>query len=209
MSKKTKIIVGSVVAVVVIGALTAAIRNKDKDVPRVTTAKVEKIDLVSKVTANGKIQAQRKVDMSALVMGQIVNLAVKEGDHVKKGQLLLQIDRAQLAAQAQGREASLEAMRHDLDAAKATAAQAKLDYERASQQHKGNILAEADLQKAKSNLDTAEANLAATESADELDRWRTWRPAATLCPRRRSRRPSRASSPRCRSRRARSRSSAR
>ena len=164
MSKKTKIIAGSVVAVVVIGALTAAIRNKDKDVPRVTTAKVEKIDLVSKVTANGKIQAQRKVDMSALVMGQIVNLAVKEGDHVKKGQLLLQIDRAQLAAQAQGREASLEAMRHDLDAAKATAAQAKLDYERASQQHKGNILAEADLQKAKSNLDGAEANLAATES---------------------------------------------
>jgi len=164
MSKKTKIIVGSVVAVVVIGALTAAIRNKDKDVPRVTTAKVEKIDLVSKVTANGKIQAQRKVDMSALVMGQIVNLAVKEGDHVKKGQLLLQIDRAQLAAQAQGREASLEAMRHELDPAKSTAAQAKLDYERASQQHKGDILAEADMQKAKSNLDTAEATLAATES---------------------------------------------
>ena len=133
------------VAVVVIGALTAAIRGKDKDVPRVTTAKVEKLDLVSKVTANGKIQAQRKVDMSALVMGQIVNLAVKEGDHVKKGQLLLQIDRAQLAAQAAGaaRRASA-AMRHDLDAAKATAEQAKLDYERASQQHKGNILAEAD-----------------------------------------------------------------
>jgi len=164
MSKKTKIIVGSVVAVVVIGALTAAIRNKDKDVPRVTTAKVEKLDLISKVTANGKIQAQRKVDMSALVMGQIVNLAVKEGDQVKKGQLLLQIDRAQLAAQAQGREASLEAMRHDLEAAKSTAAQAKLDYERANEQHKGNILAEADLQKAKSNLDTAEATLAATES---------------------------------------------
>ena len=96
-----------------------------------TTAKVEKIDLVSKVTANGKIQARRKVDMSALVMGQIVNLAVKEGDHVKKGQLLLQIDQAQLAAQAQGREASLEAMRHDLDAAKSNAAQAKFDYERA------------------------------------------------------------------------------
>ena len=164
MSKKTKIILGTGVAVVVIGALTAAIRNKDKDVPRVTTAKVEKIDLVSKVTANGKIQAQRKVDMSALVMGQIVNLAVKEGDQVKKGQLLLQIDRAQLAAQAQGREASLEAMRHDLDAAKATAAQAKFDYDRADEQHKGNILAEADLQKARSNLETAQANLAATES---------------------------------------------
>jgi HlyD family secretion protein len=163
MSKKTKIILSVVAAVIVIGALTAAIRGRDKDVPRVTTAKVEKMDLVSKVTANGKIQAQNKVDMSALVMGQIVNLAVKEGDHVKKGQLLLQIDRAQLAAQAQGREANLEAMRHDLDAAKSTAAQAKFDYERAKQNFTGHILAEADFQKAKSNLETAEANLAATE----------------------------------------------
>jgi HlyD family secretion protein len=163
MSKKTKIILAVLVAVVVIGALTAAIRGRDKDVPRVTTAKVEKLDLVSKVTANGKIQAQNKVDMSALVMGQIVNLAVKEGDHVKKGQLLLQIDRAQLAAQAQGREANLEAMRHDLDAAKATAAQAKFDYERAKQNYAGHILAEADFQKAKSTLETADANLAATE----------------------------------------------
>ncbi|HTY43514.1 MAG TPA: efflux RND transporter periplasmic adaptor subunit [Thermoanaerobaculia bacterium] len=163
MSKKTKIILGIGAAVVVVGALTAAIRGRDKDLPRVTTAKVEKVDLVSKVTANGKIQARNKVDMSALVMGQIVNLAVKEGDHVKKGQLVLQIDRVQLAAQAQGREASLAAMRHDLDAAKANALQARSDYDRARQNFQANILAEADYQKAKSTLDAAEATLAATE----------------------------------------------
>ena len=91
MSRKIKIIAGLGAAVVVVGALTAFIRSRDKDLPRVTTAKVEKVDLVAKVTANGKIQAKNKVDMSALVMGQIVNLAVREGDHVKKGQLLLQI----------------------------------------------------------------------------------------------------------------------
>jgi HlyD family secretion protein len=164
MSKRTKIIGGAIIGVVAVIGLTAAIRGRDKNVPRVTTAKVEKLDLVSKVTANGKIQAQRKVDMSALVMGQIVNLAVKEGDKVKKGQLLLQIDRAQLAAQAQGREASLAAMQHDLEAAKATAAQAQFDYERAKQNFQGHILAEADYQKAKSTLETANANLAATES---------------------------------------------
>ncbi len=163
MSKRTKIIIGLAAAVVVVGALTAAIRGRDKNVPRVTTAKVEKIDLVSKVTANGKIQARRKVDMSALVMGQIVNLAVKEGDHVKRGQLLLQIDRAQLAAQAQGREASMEAMRHDLDAAKSNAAQAKFDEARAKQNFQAKILSEADYQKTKSALDSAEATLAATE----------------------------------------------
>jgi HlyD family secretion protein len=163
MSKRTKIILGLLAAVIVVGVLTAAIRGRDKNVPRVTTAKVEKIDLVSKVTANGKLQARRKVDMSALVMGQVVNLAVKEGDHVKRGQLLLQIDRAQLAAQALGREASLEAMRHDLDAAKSNAAQAKFDYDRANQNFQAKIISEADHQKAKSVLDSAQATLAATE----------------------------------------------
>jgi len=163
MSKTKKILIGSAVAVVVLIVLMGSLRGKDRNLPRVTTAKVEKADLVAKVTANGKIQARRKVDMSALVMGQIVNLAVKEGDKVEKGQLLLQIDKAQLAAQAAGREATLGAMRNDLDAVKSTANQAKHDYERAKQNYDAHILPEADLQKAKSNLDTANANLAATE----------------------------------------------
>ena len=100
MSKKWKIVIGIAVAVVLAVVLMGSLRNKDRNLPHVTTAKVEKVDLVSKVTANGKIQAHRKVDLSALVMGQIVNLAVQEGDKVKKGQLLLQIDKAQLAAAA-------------------------------------------------------------------------------------------------------------
>jgi HlyD family secretion protein len=129
----------------------------------VTTAKVEKVDLLSKVTANGKVQARRKVDLSALVMGQIVNLAVKEGDKVTKGQLLLQIDKAQLAAAAQGSAASLAAMRNDLAAARSTAEQARFDFERAKQNYNAKILSEADFQKTRSALDTARANLAATE----------------------------------------------
>ncbi|MGH9317589.1 MAG: efflux RND transporter periplasmic adaptor subunit [Thermoanaerobaculia bacterium] len=163
MSKRTKIILGASGGLLLIVILTVSLRSRDRNLPRVTTAKVEKVDIVSKVTANGKIQARRKVDLSALVMGQIVNLAVKEGDHVLKGQLLLQIDKAQLAAQAQGREASLAAMRSDLEAARSTAEQAKRDYERANQNFKANILAEAELQKARSALETAQANLSATE----------------------------------------------
>jgi HlyD family secretion protein len=163
MSKKWKIVLGIAVAIVLAVVLMGSLRNKDRNLPHVTTAKVEKIDLLSKVTANGKIQARLKVDLSALVMGQIVNLAVKEGDKVGKGQLLLQIDKAQLAAAALGSEASLAAMRNDLAAARATAEQARLDYERAKQNFNGKILAEADFQKAKSALDTARANLAATE----------------------------------------------
>jgi HlyD family secretion protein len=162
MSKKWKILIGVVLAAVVGVILMGSIAGKDKNLPKVTTAKVDKVDLVAKVTANGKIQAHTKVDLSALVMGQIVNLAVKEGDQVRKGQLLLQIDKAQLAAGVAGREASMSAMRNDLQAAKATAAQAKADYERAKQNYNAKIPAEADYQKAKSNWDTAEANVQAT-----------------------------------------------
>jgi HlyD family secretion protein len=163
MSKKTKIIVGVAVAVVLLVVLMGSLKGRDKNVARVTTAKVEKVDLVSKVTANGKIQARRKVDLSALVMGQIVNLAVKEGDLVKRGELLLQIDQAQLAAQTAGREAGLEAMRSDLDAQRSTAEQAGRDFQRARQNFEGKILSEAEFQKAKASYDTARANLAATE----------------------------------------------
>jgi HlyD family secretion protein len=161
MSKKTKIILGVLGAVVLAFVAMGFIKRKDKDVARVTTAKVEKIDLVSKVTANGKIQARRKVDLSALVMGQIVNLAAKEGDRVQKGQLLLQIDRAQLAAQTAGRESALGAMRSDLVAAQSAADQARYDYERARRNWEAKILSEAELQKTKSAYDTAQANLSA------------------------------------------------
>jgi HlyD family secretion protein len=163
MSKKGKIILGVAVAVGLAAILAFSLSGRDRNLPRVTTAKVDKVDLVAKVTANGKIQARKKVDLSALVMGQIVNLAVQEGDRVKKGDLLLQIDRAQLAAQAEGREATLAAMRNDLEAARANAEQARLDYERARQNYNSKILAEADYQKARSTYETAKANLSATE----------------------------------------------
>ncbi len=163
MSRRAKIVL-VVLIVAGLGAILAfSLGGRDRNRPRVTTAKVEKIDLVSKVTANGKIQARRKVDLSALVMGQIVNLAVREGHRVQKGQLLLQIDKAQLAAQAAGREASLAAMRNELAGFRATAEQARRDFERARQNFQAKILSEAEYQKARSALDTAEANLAATD----------------------------------------------
>ena len=163
MSKKTKIVLAILGAVVLGFVAMGFIKRKDKDIARVTTAKVEKIDLVSKVTANGKIQARRKVDLSALVMGQIVNLAAKEGDRVQKGQLLLQIDRAQLAAQTAGRESALGAMRSDLVAARSATDQARYDYERARRNWEAKILSEADLQKTKSAYDTAQAILSAVQ----------------------------------------------
>jgi HlyD family secretion protein len=163
MSSTKKIIIGVVAVAGILAILAFSLTGKDKNLPKVTTAKVEKVDLVSKVTANGKIQARSTVELSALVMGQITNLAVREGDHVQKGQFLLQIDRVQLAAQAAGREATLGAAQHDLVASRTNAEQAQRDYERAKENYQAKIIPEADYQHAKAAYDAAAATLLATE----------------------------------------------
>jgi HlyD family secretion protein len=148
-----------VVLLVVIGALVlgggwaAYARQKGKAVA-VMTAKVEKQDIVSKVTANGKIQAENKVEMSALVMGQIVNLAVREGDKVKKGDFLLQIDRNRAAAETASSSAALRASLSDRDAARATMEQADRDYDRLRRNYEAHIASEADYQKAAADRST-------------------------------------------------------
>ena len=126
MKRRTKIIIVVIVLILIAGITTASIRSKSKEGTPVTFGKVERLDLTSKVSANGQIDAQRKVDLSANVMGQIVNLAVREGDVVKKGDFLLQIDRKQLTASAEGAEASVRALFSDRDGARATLAEAQM-----------------------------------------------------------------------------------
>src|SRR5215467_5239198 len=144
MKRRTKILLGLTVLLAAVIVFGIAWSRRDKDVTAVTLAKVTRIDLTSKVSANGKIDAQRKVDLSANIMGQIVNLAVREGDVVKKGAFLLQIDQKQLAASAQGAAASLQALFSDRDAARATAVAAQRDFQRAQANFAQKIIPVAD-----------------------------------------------------------------
>src|SRR5713226_3767276 len=130
MSKKWKIVLAAV-AVLALLVVAERISARNKRIPRVTTARVDLEDMVSKVTANGKIQAEKKVGLSALVMGQIVNLAVRNGERVKKGDFLLQIDRNKAVAEEAGSAAALEGSLAARDSARATLAQAERDFERA------------------------------------------------------------------------------
>ena len=129
----------------------------------VQTATVARQDLQAKVTANGKIQAQRKVDISATVAGQITHLAVKEGDRVKKGDLLLQIDPASSRAAARGGEATVQALRRELDSARANLAQARADEARAEANYAAHISSASDVEKARTAALTAEAAFRAAE----------------------------------------------
>jgi len=170
MKRRTVILI--VVAVLLVGAVAFVVvrSRKGKDITPVTMAKVARADLTSKVSATGKIDAQRKVDLSANVMGQIVNLAVREGDVVKKGTFLLQIDQKQLAATAHGAEASLQALFSDRDAGRANAVEARLTYERAQKNFGQKIIPAAELERAKAAFDVAEANVAAMETRIEQSR---------------------------------------
>lgn len=143
--------------------VVAGIASRNRNLPRVNVAKVGRQDIVSKVTANGKIQAETKVELSALVMGQIVNLAVRNGDRVRKGDFLLQIDRNRAAAEEEGSAAALQSSFAGRDSARTALGQAQQDYERAMRNFEAHILPQAELDRARSALDTARANLEMAE----------------------------------------------
>ena len=169
MSKKWKIILiaGAVVVLLLVFAQLSA---RDRRIPRVTVARAQLEDMVSKVTANGKIQAEKKVDLSALVMGQIVNLAVRDGDRVRRGDFLLQIDRNRAVAEEEGSAAALAGSLAALDSARATLDQARRDADRAGRNYEAKILPEADQQRAKAALETAEADFQVAQRRVEQNR---------------------------------------
>lgn len=160
---KTKILIAVVVLLAIAGIVFASVRSQGKDGTPVSFGQVERTDIVSKVSANGRIDAKRKVDLSAHVMGQIVNLAVREGDVVKKGDFLLQIDQKQLAATAEGAAASMRALFSDREASRASLSEAERNYERARSNFAERIIPQAELDRARTALDSARANVSSIE----------------------------------------------
>ena len=170
MKRRTMIIIG-VAAVVVVAVVIAAIvgSGKGKGI-RVRTARVARKDLVQIVTANGTVQAKTKVELSANIMGQITKLNVEEGDRVKRGDLLAVIDQARYAAAVNSAKSNLQALEAELVRSREAAAQARRDMERAEQQFKDEILAEADHERARSTYDQAVASARRAERQVEQAR---------------------------------------
>src|SRR6187455_176282 len=114
MSRKNMLIAA---AVVLVGAAVVAANlyfKRDKGLT-VTTDVVRTRDLEAVVSASGKIQPKRLVNISAETAGRVVDLAVNEGDRVTKGQFLLQIDPKSLRTRVDSGTASLEAAESSLD----------------------------------------------------------------------------------------------
>ena len=132
MSRKNVLIA---VAVVLVGAALVAANlyfKRDKGLT-VTTDLVKMRDLEAVVSASGKIQPKRLVNISAETPGRVVDLAVNEGDRVKKGQFLLQIDPNLLRSRVAGNVASLEASEGALLQARQSVETARVQVEQAQQ----------------------------------------------------------------------------
>ena len=156
--KKLWFIAGGVGLLIVVSI--AATRNNEKGVG-VQAIQVKRERLISKVSANGTIQAVTKADISANVMGRVTRLAVKEGDRVKKGQFLLEIDPTRARADVAGASAGASASQADLATAQARLAQAKADFERAQANFKAGILSKADYDQSRTAMLTAQSGEAA------------------------------------------------
>jgi HlyD family secretion protein len=152
--KQVWILGGGLAALLVLGLIGAGMQDKS---PAVQVAKVGKETIQAKVSANGKVQAVTKADISANVMGQVTRLAVKEGDRVSRGQFLLEIDPRSARASSDAMQAALHAAQSDLTSATANLAQAKSDYERAKANREAGIIAAADFERARTAFETAQA----------------------------------------------------
>src|SRR5207244_10043750 len=126
VSKRTRIVLG-VGALVVLGGVVAFSVTKDRrnKIP-VQTQKVARRDLVSTVSASGEIKPKKFVNVAADISGRITDLFVKEGDTVRKGQMLGRIDATRLQAGKEQSEAAVMAARADLDRAQADLQVARL-----------------------------------------------------------------------------------
>jgi HlyD family secretion protein len=168
-AKKIAIILG---VIVLLGAIVGfTVNQSQKNVVTVQTGKVVRQDIASQVTASGQIKPKTLVNVGANAMGRIVRLYVKEGDKVKKNQVLAQLENVQSAADVEMTRATLVSSQRDAVAAQAalTLAEAqfkssaadldrtKLDYERAQGLFKDQLISKADFDIKKGAYEVGEA----------------------------------------------------
>ena len=140
------------------------IRQKKHAGVEVRMEQVGRRDLVSAVTASGKIEPKTSVDISADITGRIVKIAVREGDLVKKGQFLIQIDPAQYQAAVARTEGVVASTQATMLQTRASRDQAERAWRRARDlsQAGANLIAPAAVEDYKTALDVAQATYEAT-----------------------------------------------
>jgi HlyD family secretion protein len=187
MSRNKKILVG-VGIVVILGAIAFAnFKFKRQDGIAVNVEKIQKRDLQAIVSASGKIQPQRLVNISADTMGRVTDLKAEEGQRVQKGQFLLQIDPRNLTTAYNQTQASLaaarstmEQLRLSIESTKAALAQAQDAYARQQQLWKGGLTTKETLDNAENTVKMRQSDLNSADRQIETQRLRMMQEEAGL-----------------------------
>jgi HlyD family secretion protein len=163
-----------VLAVVLLTAMVVwGTTHRDSGLAVVQAGKVEKKDLISVVSASGEVKPKTYTNIGANAFGKITHLYVKEGDKVKRGQMLAQLENVQpqsdvAAMRAQIESAQLDSQAaqagykqavYDLDRAKADYEQKKFDNERAEQLFKQELIAKSDYDQRKAAFEMSASQL--------------------------------------------------
>ena len=169
-----KVLIGIGVALVLVIIVSVTVYQSRKNLVTVQTGKAQKQNLASVVSASGEIKPKTYVNIGANAFGKIVKLHVREGDRVKKGQLLAQLENVQSSADVNAMRASVQAAETDsvasdaalktamadLNRAKSDAERAKLDYDRATGLYQDKLIAKQDYDARKATWEQADAGVA-------------------------------------------------
>ncbi len=120
MKTKWKVVIGVVVVLLIAGGVFASIKYRQRGVITVQTGKVLREDLASVVTSSGEVKPRNYISIGAEYSGQLTEILVKEGAHVRKGQLLARIDGAQSQADVNAQRAALASTEADAAASEAS-----------------------------------------------------------------------------------------
>jgi HlyD family secretion protein len=167
---RKRIVIGVIVLVVIAAGVGASMYFRRSTEVSVNVEGIRKRDLEAIISASGKIQPKRQVNISANTMGRVTRLAVEEGQRVKQGQFLLEIDPRSLTGMLQRGEASVAAARSSLqqsrtlvEQARANLVLAQQNLKRQQELWKEGLTTREMLERAESDLGVRQAELAARE----------------------------------------------
>jgi HlyD family secretion protein len=178
MGMTGKIVIGAGAAVVLLSVIGFSVHQSNKNVVTVQTSKVQRIDLASVVSASGEIKPKTYVNIGANAFGKITKLFVKEGDRVRKGQMLAQLESIQSGADVNATQASLDAAQSDfvaaeaawrtavadLNRAKSDAEHTQLDWDRSQALWREKLIPQSENDSVKAVWQTAQAGLVQAEA---------------------------------------------
>jgi HlyD family secretion protein len=153
MTTKKKVLI-AVLLIVTIGSMVSyGLVARNRGVVTVQSGRAPRQDLTQTVTANGEIKPKKYVNISSNMMGRIVHMPIKEGDHVKENDLLIRLESVQMESDVTSAQASLDAAQAELEGMDAStrSAEASIVSSRAELDR-----ADADLARAKLNLDRSQ-----------------------------------------------------